>query len=665
MSLYTPCSPFSYEGTNRLILGGGAVNPRDEVGKVGIRLHEGISRIFYDTITVQTPCSEGEKTFYLNRKSAVRWINAQEPQGDHLPLSAGNEEVIDRITQICSRSLVFRKGSSVGRQARRLDRVIDLMRGVFWNLFWKITIFSWHTFRLRFALFKKESFLQDGSEARANAIFWKGVAEVPAYRAHVGETVPKTFEEVPITDKISYIKPHIEGGTIAQTMRGGVLPPVGQCDTSTGTTGRPTMWIRGTEERRTTQTLLAYAQRVVNGSQPIFFINAFALGPWATGMTASNAFFEQAMTFSTGPDVEKILDVLAQFPPCGRKYVIAGYPPFMKDLVDAARRRGFDLNPYEITAVVGGEPIGDGTRRAILRNPEDPSSQGLAEVLSSYGASDLDINIGYESFFEQNLRRLCKEHPLFAAELYGEKEPVPSIFHYDPLNYYIEANEEKELVFTCVRQDRVSPRIRYNLHDRGQVMRVSDVMAIAKKHGVHLETPRTNLPLVFVWGREGTVNYRGAKVPIGHLQDAADAVFGANRWENVAFFEEETESGIRIGFMVELAEREEAPHIEGARQALIGKLCELNGDFQFQVQRAEESDSLRLEIYPHNQSPMSHADPHRKKQYVFRRIIPSAGPQEFEPASPVILMHPGGSALEPHGVSHGGATRSAILEPCE
>ncbi len=257
---------------------------------------------------------------------------------------------------------------------------------------------------------------------------------------------PRTFAQIPIMEKDNYIKKF----PMHETMIGGRLPSSGQVDTSTGTSGKPTMWVRGKNERKSVKTLLNFAATVVVKNKPLFFVNAFALGPWATGITTAGALVDRAITFNSGPDADKILDFLENFPPeeypehC---YVIAGYPPFMKMLLEKAAERGVDLNKYPLKAVVGGEACSDQLRSMLIKQTDKDSiaRQGFDEVFSSYGASDLDINLGYESPFELQLREACRIHPEMAAELYGANEPIPMIFHYDPMNYYIETNENQNL----------------------------------------------------------------------------------------------------------------------------------------------------------------------------------------------------------------------------
>ncbi len=637
---------FAYESQHRAILTKGVVNPTDETGKIGVRKHNRLSRWFHDTVHIMAKEKDKESPTvnYLNRKSMIRWINAQ-AEDKLLPSTASDWEIDLELRKICGRDENLpnpvQERLHIGKPSTHsLFYPIDKAKGMFWDLFWNVTTVSFHLFLARFSVLSTEKSIENASIERATAIFWSSLDSVPAYKDHIANSkaFPQIFAEIPLTDKESYIKLAANKNLISDLMVGGRLPFNGQCDTSTGTTGKPSMWIRGPKERETIKSLLHYAIRVVMPKeQPIFFINAFALGPWATGMTLSTALSKRAIAFSAGSDLEKILGFLAQFPPenCKeRKYVIAGYPPLMKDLVEKARTDKFDLNKYQLHAVVGGEPMADGIRDYLLgvnQNGEKESQlQAFHLVLSTYGASDLDINIGYESAFEQELRRACKSHPKFAEELYGRNEPVPSIFHYDPLNYYIEASECQELIFTCGRNDRVSPRVRYNLHDRGKRMRVQDVMAIAKKHGVEIPKPRTNLPLIFVWGRENTINFRGAKVPIEHLQEAiARNERLAKIVKNQAFKEIETIHGYKVTIMLELEENEKLDlgEEESCRMQLIDQLQDLNPDFRFQVEAIQNLDDLpALKVYSSGTGPLSKQDPHRKKQYIFREKLNEGEP---------------------------------------
>jgi phenylacetate-CoA ligase len=165
---------------------------------------------------------------------------------------------------------------------------------------------------------------------------------VPAYQRLLSEhgnpqvrirrLVPD-FSAFPITDKASYVLRF----STEERCRHGRIPPRGVViDESSGTSGRPNNWVRGPEERADVRKLLQLDLRQVFGTEPLFVVNAFALGPWATGMAVSMATVDVAVLKSVGPDVGKIDSTPRQFGPHYR-YLVLGYPPFLKQLVDEAR----------------------------------------------------------------------------------------------------------------------------------------------------------------------------------------------------------------------------------------------------------------------------------------------------------------------------------------
>jgi phenylacetate-CoA ligase len=516
---------------------------------------------------------------------------------------------------------------SVPKNEKPLRPIFDVALGCTWDMYWKTTTCAWPLFQLRFKLWTNEKTLFAASNQRANAAFFNAYYHVPAYKKHIGPDIPKKFSDIPETTKENYIKPHVENNNIHLTLMNGQIPFNGQIDTSTGTSGNPTPWIRGQQEINAIKNLANFASRVVMGNNHVMLINAFALGPWATGITVSNVMRKRALMFSTGPDLEKIFNILRQFPPTNYpdlRYVISGYPPFMKDFVEFALKNNLDLGKYKITAIVGGEEISDAIRYQTLGVDSDGKKiqSGFDRVISTYGASDLDINIGYESDFEIALRSACKKNTALRKELLGDNETIPMMFHYDPLNYFIETNANKDLIFTCVRNDRASPRIRYNLRDRGMVVPVSDVMACLEKHEVKIHKPNTCLPLLFVWGREGAITYRGSKVAASQLEEAIiRSPEFKGKIANFAFNSYEKEGSNQLEFWLEFRSEEDylesKNNISVLNKLLLKNLMDINQDFKFQIQNAPVSALPSLKIFRAGLSPMSHQDPQRKKKYVY------------------------------------------------
>src|SRR5204862_491321 len=67
---------------------------------------------------------------------------------------------------------------------------------------------------------------------------------------------------------------------------------------------------------------------------------------------------------STGPDPERMLTTLQLLGP-DNTWVVTGYPPFLRTLLDAAAARGLDLSAYRMYGFVGGEGMSEALRARL------------------------------------------------------------------------------------------------------------------------------------------------------------------------------------------------------------------------------------------------------------------------------------------------------------
>lgn len=343
---------------------------------------------------------------------------------------------------------------------------------------------------------------------RAWRAFHRARRAVPAYRRFVAAMGVRDFTGAPETDKARYIAPN----RLEDLCRRGRIPQRGVVlDESSGSSGAPTTWVRGAAERRATARMLrATFLRSVEG--PVVVLNAFALGAWATGMNVTMALTDICRIKSTGPDLDKVIETITRLGH-EHRYVVLAYPPLLKDIADDPR---IDLAAYDVIAGFGGEGLSENMRSYLLRS--------YRKVIGSYGASDLEINIAAETEFTIALRReLVANHALRRALTRPELGVAPMIFQYNPLDYVIETNAAGELLITLCRAATLSPRIRYNIHDLGHVVRMRDVRRLLSRHGAaHLRAlARTDLPLVFHYGRsDASLDYYGAVVTPDGLREA-------------------------------------------------------------------------------------------------------------------------------------------------
>lgn len=490
-----------------------------------------------------------------------------------------------------------------------MNSLLDPVIGRMLNAASSAALSSWNTYRLLFAPALMGRNRERLSERRAAAAFFNARRTVPAYRDFLGELHAEgvtCFEDIPPMDKGGYVN----RWPLEALCQGGRLPTRGAViDESSGSSGAASNWIRGPRERDATRRLIQYSARATFGEQSFVLLNAFALGPWATGMNVSMSLVDRCIVKSIGPDVGKIVATLELLGP-KYKYVIAGYPPFLKLLVDTA---GIDWSRYDVCAVVGGEGMSEALRSALNRC--------FRKTVSSYGASDLEINLAVETDFTIALRQAITSNEALGRDLYG-REGLPMIFQFDPLNTLIESAEDRSLLVTINRLDNISPRIRYNTNDRGIVRSMDHVVDVLMSHGVQLEgaSDTLALPLLFHWGRQdGAVGFYGCKITPEDVQHAllcvpelADVVtaFALHPFEDSA-------ANKRLHLYVELAEHAHTTACEHTLGESVWRaVAAVNQDFRESITMVPPDRRPTLRLFNSGASPMSGADVRIKRQYI-------------------------------------------------
>lgn len=491
-----------------------------------------------------------------------------------------------------------------------MNSLVDPLLGYAFNRLGDVALSSWTAYKLLFAPGMTGKFRDFIAKKRASAAFYNAQRKVPAYAEFLrerGAERPRHFEDVPPMDKESYVK----RWPLEALCQGGRLPLRGAViDESSGSSGKASNWVRGADERMATRRLIQYSARATFGDQSFVLLNAFALGPWATGMNVSMSLVDRCVLKSIGPDAAKLLGTLELLGPKYR-YVVTGYPPFLKGLVDTAK---LDFSQFDICAVVGGEGMSEPLRASLNRC--------FRKTISSFGASDLEINLAVETDFTIALRQAIAESPALGRDLYGDREGLPMIFQYDPLNTWIESDADRNLLFTLNRLENVSPRIRYNLHDRGAVQPFSRVSEVLRDHRLQLDVPgpQLALPLLFHWGRQDSaVGFYGSKITPEDIQHVVvRCALLSGKVANFAlhpYEDEQANKRLELWFELEPDATLEAP-VETLALEVLEELARVNQDFRESRRMIPDGKSPTLKLFPFGQSPISGQDIRIKKRYI-------------------------------------------------
>lgn len=433
--------------------------------------------------------------------------------------------------------------------------------------------------------------------------FFSALRDVPAYRQFVAG---QASAGIPEMDKGGYVAAY----PLAARCAGGRLPVRGLLfDESSGTTGAPVNWVRGSRERAANGRMLRFAVRRRFGTEPLFFINTFAMGPWATGVNLTLALSRWGRLKVPGPDRAKVINALRAFGP-EHHYVILGYPPFLKQVMDSTE---IDWHQYRVSLIFGGEGMSESMRRYL-------HARGAERVFGSYGASDLEINIAAETDFTLALRRLLEKRPELAARILRHPGAMPMIFQFNPAEFFIESNREGELLITICRPGYVAPKVRYNIHDLGHAMRFPELRALLAEAGVDtadLDPAALDLPLLFHYGRSDmSVAYFGCKIPPSDVQETlfrrpqlAALVEG---FQLGTFEDEAGDKCLVVDLELSAASPPQAADCWEA--AFFDELARINQDFR--ESRRMAGKPPRLVFHEAGSGPFANADPCAKRRYI-------------------------------------------------
>ena len=447
---------------------------------------------------------------------------------------------------------------------------------------------------------------------RAHAVFLKAKDCCPAYQNFLTaegykNSIAWKLDRLPVMTKENYVKKF----SIEERCYHGRIPAAGVViDESSGSSGLPNNWVRSAEEREDVKHILQLNYQLIYRDTGCILLNCFALGPWATGMNVSMSLVDVGILKSIGPDQKKLENTLQMF---GRdyRYLVFGYPPFIKSFVDSTT---VDLTQYRMDLIVGGEGISESLRTYLL--------QYFKTVVSSYGASDLEINIGVETPLTIELRRLCLEDRKLCQDLFGRETP-PMIFQYNALDYIVETVESGELLFTIGRQTSAAPKLRYNLKDFGGVMTYRDLREKLRLHNIAIEDlpgPQSHFPILFVFGRADlTVPFYGAKVYPTDVEDIINAhpvlVRHINSFQLSSYEDARIDRRLRIHLETVKGFTGELPAAQELLTIFFDGLCAGNQDFR-EVTKMFDRSCVEIEVHPFETGPFVGRDIRIKNRYI-------------------------------------------------
>ncbi len=316
-------------------------------------------------------------------------------------------------------------------------------------------------------------------------LFRKAASKVPAYKAflkrqHVRADQiksPNDFTTLPLMDKKNYLHRY----QYRDLFVSGKIPPMAYA--SSGSSGKPTFWFRGDEQEQIGGDIHEKIFKKIfriKKNEPTLVVICFSMGLWIAGnYTAAACRFlarkGYLLTVIT-PGIEKtdVFNTLKDLAPHYKNIVLAGYPPFLMDMINDCKTQKISLN-RKLKILTAGDKFSEAWRQAIFE------LVGIRDyyhsLVSIYGSADAGV-LGFETPLSIFLRKTALTNKSLYRDLFGTETVLPALVQYDPQNIFFE-QAEGELVFTTATS---APLIRYNIHDLGRIITYEQIKALLIKY---------------------------------------------------------------------------------------------------------------------------------------------------------------------------------------
>lgn len=348
--------------------------------------------------------------------------------------------------------------------------------------------------------------------ARALRLFHEAAERVPAYtdflkRAGVRpESIQSKadFQNIPVTDKPNYFSRY----SLKELSWDGSLASAKYISTSSGSTGVPFFWPRG--EAQDVMTGLM-KQNIYQGlfeasTGSTLFVNSFSLGTWIAGLEFFNAARWVAehgaciTIVSPGIDKAEAVNQIKKLAPLFSRIVIAGYPPFVKDIIEYGSDSGIEWKKMDLRLLFGGEAVSEIWKDRLLEHIGRTGE--FRRIVNIYGMAESGV-VAHDTPVSTYLRRSLQALGGASAGL-PDPDRTMGLYQYYPLARYFEVVSGDSLLLTA---NAGLPLIRYSTRDNGGLLAHQAVAKLgpkfastAKRQGADIR--KWQLPFVYLYGRK-------------------------------------------------------------------------------------------------------------------------------------------------------------------
>ncbi|HSI21010.1 MAG TPA: phenylacetate--CoA ligase family protein [Verrucomicrobiae bacterium] len=327
--------------------------------------------------------------------------------------------------------------------------------------------------------------------AEALATFQEAATRVPAYRDFLVKnsidpekvTTPEDFSVVPPVTKENYLKAY----PLPDLLKDGDVTTGHVVSMSSGSSGTPSFWFRNDIATRQSVELnnTLFRTSYKSHEEKTLVIIAYAMGTWIAGTYMFTGILKLAeedhhiSLVTPGINKGEIIHILKNLAPHFERTVIAGYPPFVKDVLDDAEEAGAPLTTLNVSLLFAGENYSEMWRDYVLK--KIGKQNDITASVGIYGTADAGI-MGFENPFSIFARRKIVENEALMKSLFPQATLLPTLVGYRPDMRYFETNKNY-LLFTA---DNAMPLIRYKINDEGRLITGEELTAALAESDIEI-----------------------------------------------------------------------------------------------------------------------------------------------------------------------------------
>ncbi|MBU6214798.1 hypothetical protein KGM48_03090 [Patescibacteria group bacterium] len=332
---------------------------------------------------------------------------------------------------------------------------------------------------------------QRSDKSHLLALFKKMAIGIPAYRKFLRENgirreAVKTIEDfssVPAITKQNYLRKYSPAELLwnGSTCSGHVLT------STSGSTGKPTYFARSHEVDEHSSFIheLIFRTSSLKKDKSTLVIVCFGMGVWIGGLITYQAFELMGRRgypisiLTPGINKAEILKALTDLAPQYDQVILAGYPPFLKDVIDEALAQGFSFANHRMMLLFAAEAFTETFREYLAKKVGIENV--LTDAINIYGSADIG-SMAFETPLSILARRLALKDEKLFADIFGNTTKTPTFAQYVPEFVSFEAPNGEILI----SGDSALPLLRYSIGDHGGVYTFRDLVERYKAHGVDL-----------------------------------------------------------------------------------------------------------------------------------------------------------------------------------